>query len=242
MKRPLLIIVLFFCAAQLTAQDYLIRQFPLQDTVEKEHGPNRKNYSALLFGFGWMGGPTDSMGSNIRPGKSFYLTYGGRFKRKRNNFIHTGSDFYLEWRRFYIDQSNKKVFADTLIHKKETFSQLTLNFSPYIRFHLGKRGDHLGKYIDIYGAIMYSFFNRQYTYDKLDANANARYIKQTQSKLKYVNPWFAQVGIRYGISFFQVQAFYRPFRMFKNSSEYPFPELPRFGLGLLFDLKDDSYK
>lgn len=207
------------------------------DTVEKEFGANRANYDAMIYGFGVQFGPTDSSGSNINPEKSFYFTYGGRHKYKITTFYNFGIDYFFEYRNFGIKQSPSKVFASTQEHKKERYSQFTFNIGLFNRFNLSKRGNHLGKYIDLFFNGIYSPINRYYTFDKA-TGGGSKYIKQVYSKLEFARKIFAQVGLRYGISYFQFQAFYRPFNMFKKTTEFPYPELPRFGIGLLIDIED----
>lgn len=236
-KTILHIAILFFTVTTLQAQEYLIRQFPALDTAEKEYGANLANYDAMIYGFGFMGGPTDSSGSDINPQRSFYITYGGRHKYKISSAYNIGVDYFFEYRNFNIAQTNSKVFASTLEHKKERYSQITFNLGLFNRFNLSKRGNHLGKYFDIFINGIYSPFNRYYTFDK-STGGGSKYIKQVYSKLEFANKFFAQIGLRYGISFFQIQAFYRPLDMFKKTDKFPYPELPRFGIGLMIDIED----
>ncbi|HLP11047.1 MAG TPA: hypothetical protein VK177_03885 [Flavobacteriales bacterium] len=226
------------CVPTVNAQDYLIHQFPKLDTIPKEYGPNLKNYEAMIYGLGALFGNSDSSGSNINPGKSFYVTYGARYKNKVTKFLNTGFDFMFEYRNFNLAQTNKKVFADTIIHKKERYMQLTVGAGYFLRFNLTKRrGNHLGKYIDVYCNGYYSPINRYYVYDKLPKGSGARHEKLMYRKLEFANPFWAQTGLRYGISFFQFQAFYRFTNMFKKPDKFSFPELPRFGAGILIDLE-----
>lgn len=238
MKKTILHIgFLFICIFNTNAQEYLIHQFPALDTAEKEYGANLANYDAMIYGFGVHFGPTDSSGSNIYPQKSLYFTYGGRHKYKITSAYNFGIDYFFEYRNFGIAQTSKKVFGSSLEHKKERYAQITFNIGLFNRFNLSKRGNHLGKYIDIFVTGIYSFSNRYYTYDKI-SGGGSKYVKQVYSKLEFANKFFAQVGLRYGISFLQFQAFYRPLNMFKKSDLYPFPELPRFGAGILIDIED----
>jgi len=231
-------VLLLAFTAQLSAQEYLIRQFPKVDTIPKEYGPNLKQYQAMLYGMGVMLGNTDSSGSNIVPGKSFYVTYGARYKNKVTTFFNTGFDFMFEFRNFHIAQGPNKVFADTVRHKKERFMQVTVGLGYFMRFNLTpKRGNHLGKYIDIYCNGYYAPVNRYYVYDKLPSGSGARQEKHVYRKLEFVNPLWAQAGLRYGISLFQFQAFYRFTNMFRKTDKFPFPELPRFGAGIVIDLE-----
>jgi len=239
-KWGLYIILFLFAQLTLKGQEFLIHQFPALDTVEKTHGPNRATYIANIVGFGCLFGPTDSSGSNVNPQQSVYYTYGARIKTKVTEFFHYGSDFFLEYRNFNIRQNDDKVFADPFEHKKERYVQLTINLGLYTRFNFSKRGNHLGKYLDLFFNGTYSPVNRYYVYDKIPSGSGARNQKQVFSKLEFANKLWGQVGLRYGISFFQFQAFYRPFNMFKNTQKFPYPELPRFGLGILIDIESDN--
>ena len=238
MKNIILhIVFLLTLLTNCQAQEYLIHQFPLLDTIDEEFGPNLANYDAMIYGFGFYGGPTDSSGSNINPAKSFYINYGGRHKYKITTAYNIGIDYFLSYRNFNIAQTNTKVIGGNVEHKKERYSQITIQLGLFNRFNLSKRGNHLGKYIDLFVNGIYSPFNRYYIFDKTNSTTGSRYSKQVFSKLEFASKLFAEVGLRYGISFFQVQATYRPLSMFKKSNLYPFPELPRFGIGLMIDIE-----
>lgn len=238
-KRSHIILVLFLVWGyqQVQAQEYLIRQFPRLDTIPSTVGANRTHYYASFFGFGSLFGPTDSSGSNINTQRSYWICSGWRYKRKHSAFFNTGSDVSVEVRNFNLAQTSKKVFAGQFTHKKERLFQVTLNYSIFFRFNLVKRGNHLGKYIDLYGTGIYAPLVRHYTYDPIDPAYGAKNGKHVFSRLQYAQRWFAQVGLRYGISFFQLQVFYRPLNMFKKTDQFPYPELPRFGAGILIDIE-----
>lgn len=231
-------LLMVHCTAQ--AQEHLIRQFPGLDTIPSEHGPNRKHYTAIFYGFGPMFGSTDSAGSNINPGRSFWFSLGYKFKRRHSSFFNTGSELFMEYRNFNIAQTSQKVFGGRFTHEKERFSQVTFNLSLFMRFNLVKRGDHLGRYIDLYAQGIYVPIARHYTYDKIDPAYGAKSGKHQFSKLQYVERWLAQVGMRFGLSVLQVQVFYRPTSMFKKNDLFPWPELPRFGAGIILDFEQKT--
>lgn len=232
---PLLLVLLF--QQDVRAQEYLIRQFPGLDTIPATYGPNRKHYAAVFYGFGALFGPTDSSGSNILPERSYWLTLGFRHKKKHSSFFNTGTDFFIEARNFSLAQTDKKVFGGTFLHRKERLHQYTVNLSLFMRFNLVKRGDHLGKYIDLYATGIYAPITRHYTYDKIDPLYGSKNGKHTFSQLQYTRRIFAQVGLRLGISFLQFQFFYRPVNMLKRTKDFPYPELPRFGAGIILDVE-----
>jgi hypothetical protein len=220
------------------AQEILIRQFPQLDTIPSEKGPNRKHYYATFFGFGSLFGSSDSSGSDINPAKSYWVSLGFRYKRKYSSFFNTGWDLSIEARNFNIKQSDEKVFGGKFTHQRERLFQYTANVSFFTRFNLSKRGDHLGKYIDLFATAIYAPIERHYTYDKIDAIYGETRGKHVFTHLQYIERFFGQVGIRYGLSFLQFQVFYRPLDMFKNSSRFPYPELPRFGAGIVIDIEN----
>jgi len=218
------------------AQEYLIRQFPRLDTIPSKIGPNRTHYLATFFGFGSLFGPTDSSGSDVNPARSYWINAGWRYKKKHSTFFNTGSDLFFEVRNFSLAQTDEKVFAGQFKHKKERLFQVTINYSLFFRFNLVKRGNHLGKYIDLFATAIYAPIERHYTYDKIDAVYGETRGKHVFTHLQYIQRFFGQVGVRYGISAVQFQVFYRPLDMFKNSGRFPYPELPRFGAGIIIDI------
>lgn len=242
MKRICIHIVILFCFLNgAFAQEVLIRQFPGLDTIPKKYGPNRESYTAALIGYGHLFGPTDSSGSNVNVPRSIYITYGMRSKTKISEGFNLGFDFFFEYRNFNISQSDNKTIFGIDHHRRERYIQGTINAGLFMRFNFSKRGNHLGKYLDLFGNVMYSPINRYIVHDRLPDSTGAKLQKTVLSRLQFAQKWSGQVGLRYGISFFQIQAFYRPFNLFKNSTDYPYPELPRFGLGILIDIDQSEY-
>lgn len=224
---------------QLHAQEYIMRQFPKIDTIPKTEGPNRKDYYAAFYSFGYLFGPTDSSASDIRWSKSFWFSMGGRYKNKRSEFFNTGVDYSVDVFNYRIAQTDKKRFADSIIHHKEKFVQFSMSLSYFFRFNLTKRGNHLGKYIDLFAIGTWSPFNRYVVYDKISGDNAAKLEKSVFTKLQFVEKLNYKVGIRYGISFFQIMAFYRPGNLFKRTADFPYAELPRFGAGIMLDIGDE---
>lgn len=227
----------------LNAQEVLIRQFPGLDTLPKNYGPNRDSYFAGLIGYGHFFGPSDSSAADLNVPRSIYISYGYRTKFKLSEGFNLGSDFLFEYRNYNIKQSStKEVFGPTT-HRKERLLQGSVAWSLFARINFSKRGNHLGKYLDFFGAIHYTPINRYLVFDRLDDSTGAKMHKQVYTRLQFTQKLYTQVGIRYGISFFQLQVFYRPTNLFKRKNDFPFPELPRFGAGILIDIdQSDQYK
>ena len=239
MNKIIFYSVFFLISQNILAQEYILRQFPKLDTIPKTEGPNRKDYYASYYSFGYLFGSTDSSASDVLWSKSFWFAIGGRYKNKRTEFFNTGVDYQLEVQNFRIAQTNKKYFADTLIHKKAKYVQYSMSLSYFLRFNLTKRGNHLGKYIDLFGMFTYAPFNRYAVFDKINASSGSKLEKKVYSKLQFAENFYYRVGVRYGISIFQIVAFYRPDNLFKRKSDFPYAELPRFGAGIMLDIGNE---
>ncbi len=239
MNKHIIILFFLFTSGVLDAQEFLIHQYPKLDTLPKKIGANRENYYAGLGGFGFFGGPTDSSASDVSILRSAYWTIGGRYKHKRNNVFSSGIDWYITYRQYRILQTNQKTFGGQVKHQRERYSQLTLDVSYFWRFNLNKRGNHLGKYIDLFTTGIFSPMNRYVVHDKIDPLYGTKEGKYVFSKLQYARWFYYNVGMRYGISFFQFVATYRLGNMFKRTNQYPYAELPRFSLGILIDIESE---
>ncbi|MBX7093634.1 MAG: hypothetical protein K1X56_02850 [Flavobacteriales bacterium] len=236
MKKIISIAFLFFIhAAQ--SQNVIIKQDVENDFEEQEYGPNKKYYNATFTSFGLLFGAPDSTGSAVNWAKSFYYETGARHKHQFSPLFAMGHDFNLNFKSYSIKQNDEKTFGGISHHKSERLLKVDANFLIYTRFNLKKkRGNQLGRYIDLAGYVEYQLFARHMTKDKIDAQLGGSMVKSYYRDLPYLNKWNYGATVRLGFRHMLLFCQYRISDMIKPSTQFPYQELPRFCAGICFDV------
>lgn len=191
-----------------------------------ELGMNRKHYRHFYTGFQFAAGKPEDPGAQILYGRSLAFDYGMRYKRRFNNTFSAGYDLALKRSAFFIRQQGDKLVPDPAIHDKEKLVFLTGEFGLYKRINYGRRGDHIGRFID-FGAYGAWHFNvRHVSFDEFD---NER-IRVRRSGMDYPEPLGYGLVLRLGFNNAVVKGTYRMSDLFRP--EAGLPELPRFTVGL----------
>jgi len=226
MKKYLIFISILFLGLTLKSQEVLLSQDVSGDTIVKKNGPNLRNYSHFYLSLGFAADQAEK-GAKINYGRSSNFDFGYRYKLKICNHYAMGTDLWWGTNGFNMKQANTKILPDTLINDKEKFTFYHFGLSYYNRINYGKRGNHVGNYIDVgaYGQWIYSLVH--YTKNKMP-NDN---IVETYTKgLNYYFPFVWGVNARIGFNRYIITASYRMSDYFKSS--YKYPELPRLSVGV----------
>jgi len=214
--RRLLLILLVFCLASANAQDILLKQTTKAVLADKgDVGPNKKKYAHNYLGVTFAIPTRLENETNIYGGSSVGFEYGRRFKRKLSNAFSVGFDLsasYMQYRSkkdtfSFYRQIYGVVAPDSLVTDKLSYT--VARFAPYFRINFGKRGNHLGKYVDLafYGEFMISSSHVA----KLK-HENDPLVKKSQFRtrhLKYTNKLFYGPELRYGNAFYNFYIRYR---------------------------------
>lgn len=236
MKLIVAISLLFVFCFSGNAQTILLKQDVNNDTIIPESGPNRKHFPYGFWDYGLIAGAPDSAGADILYGSSFHLQTGYGYKRQvGGGFYAIGFEWNLSMLHYAIKQGENKVVFGPQQHKKERFILYNTGLTIYNRFNFVKRGDHLGKYIDVGGYGNWALIERHSTRNKAnDGNT----IKTVARGLDNVNNLQYGVVARLGISFFSMYATYRISDLFNDRLGPAYPELPRFAIGFRFTYYD----
>ena len=133
--------------------------------------------------------------------------------------------------QFNLKQLDTKEVPTTEIHDKEKIKLHGLGATFYNRFNFGKRGNIIGKYLDIGGFLNYTINSIHYTKDNIsdsedlfnsDTHAKVKVVKN--SRLDYIQPIQYGVYCRAGIDWFALKFTYRFSDVFKD--DYNWNELP----------------
>ncbi|MFT7614733.1 MAG: hypothetical protein ACI9J3_003718 [Parvicellaceae bacterium] len=237
--RKLLLILLVLSLNSVRAQDVLLNQTTKAVLLDKgDVGPNKKKYAHNFLGVSFAVPTRLENETNIYGGSSVGMEYGRRFKRKLSTTFSMGFDLasaYMQYRSkkdtfSFYNQIYGSTSPDSLVTDKLSFT--TIRLEPYFRINFGKRGNHLGKYIDLafYGEFMISS-----SHVAKFKHENDLLVKKSQVRtryLKYTNKLFYGPELRYGNAFYNFYVRYRiPDIMNNKLSSSPY-QLPNIVAGL----------
>ncbi|MFM9983890.1 MAG: outer membrane beta-barrel protein [Flavobacteriales bacterium] len=207
---------------------------------EDSTGPNGKIFCHAFLGLGMIIPVNESDSAAISEnGKSNQFYFGFREKFKLNNTFALNLELIYIHQKFHIRQDEKiNIFSPGIIQDVQKFNTNSIGLGGSLRINYGKRGNVIGRYIDLGGDFGYVFSNRIYTRNKVAASTNggAEKIKSSLHKLDFVNPLIYFVNARIGFNHFAFFARYRVNDQFKKSDNFYaiglVPELPRISIGL----------
>jgi len=233
-KLNLLILILCFSLI-VNAQKVLMEETVKELGIETQ-GPNLEHFTHLYFDYGFVVGKPEGKGAEINYGSSHTFTAGIRYKRKISDLYAIGFDINYHYMVFNLLQdSTKKLVPNNLIHDKEKLIFHNLGLELYNRFNFGRRGNIVGKFIDI-GAYGYWAFSRKHYI--LDKTHNSIYLadneETTYTGLDYATWYNYGVRTRLGFNRYVISATYRLSDLFNDkfhNAQYDC-ELPRFTVGV----------
>ena len=219
-----------------SGQNVIIKQDVNEDLEEEEYGPNRKFYNSTFSGFGFLIGSPDSAGSAINWQRSFYVENGARHKRQFGQFFALGHDASFNLRSYSIKQDTAKTFGGFQTHTAERFIQVNGNLIIFSRFNfLPRRGNHLGRYIDLGGYAEYAVITRHMVRDKLPDITGYKNAKTFFRGLQYINRLNYGATARIGFGNFIFFGQYRLSDIFRKTEQFNYQELPRYTVGISLD-------
>lgn len=239
-KIPLLIIALAFLPFKLVYSQHVL----LEEDVRKyqltsnDFGPNQKNFGHLYIGGGFMAMPSSSETAKIVYGKSNQFVIGYRYKLKLNEHLAVGSNLAFHARKFEIDQKNAtKTFPDNRFHEEESLHINAFSLEPYFRINFGRRGNMVGRFLDIGAYGQYNYRSKHIYTDNYEAtDVYAEQISVINFGLKYVEPLEYGANARIGNNNFVIYAQYRLSQLVLGT---PFPntlDLPPLIVGVQFGI------
>ncbi|MCF8294451.1 MAG: outer membrane beta-barrel protein [Bacteroidales bacterium] len=211
MKNLILLIGLIIGSMSLNAQDVVLEESVPDSLVEPKFGPNYRHFIHTFYNFGVM--VTESAEATaVKAYKSGYqLPIGIRYKYKLNNHVALGTDIYYKWSWIYFDTER----SSSSVYTQEMYNIGSWGLSPYLRINVGKRGNTLGKFIDLfaYGDInsMRHYFYEQET-NSLDPMLLGNYAEKVEvnyKKLSFMNTYNYGAGVRIGWKSYSFFAQYR---------------------------------
>lgn len=242
MKRIIFLISFLLFIGAINAQTVLMDENPGQDTVVPKWGKNRQNFLHLYFGYSIICDDFASVTDNgittnpaaLKLVSSSDFSMGLRYKLKITNFYAMGFDLGWNNKTYSLKQESGKTFPSPFIHNKEKIYYNALSLEYFNRINFDRRGNKIGKFIDIgaYGFICMGSVH--YTQDILE-EMNVNHSTKVETK-NYSPDYLASngygVSARLGMNNFVLTARYRMSDLIKSKYANTFPEFPRLEAGL----------
>lgn len=193
-------------------------------------GPNRKHYIHLYFDGKFAASPVDGDGAEIKYGYSRSFLFGIRYKHKIKGIFQIGGALEYWNDAFHLRQNDKKVLPTAALHKKETITFNNLGSELYLRFNLGKRGNRIGKFVDVGGYGSWIPAASHYIKDDNQGDtymANSKEVYYTD--LQYTNNMAYGLRFRTGYNQWVLSLGYRLSDYFDDTFD---SEMPRFSAGI----------
>ncbi len=225
MKKVFTIILLSLTMGAFS-QEVLLQQNVKGDTLIPTRGPNLKHF---LQGYIGLGFPlyTNEDVTYTEFGTSTAVDFGMRYKRKLAEHFAIGMDIGVNLAAYKIKQETGKTVPDSIINDKEKFQINSLASSVYTRINVGRRGNHIGNYLDL---GVYGGWNCVKKHRTINENAADEKVKVVTSQLKYIENFSYGLLARVGVNRWVLKAGYRLSDIFAPA--YAIPELPRLIVGL----------
>jgi hypothetical protein len=239
---PKLFLCLCLCSmiVEGVSQEDLLYKNTQEQLDRKDVGPNTKNWwsSYLQFGFLIPIMNNDSLGVKENLSSKMFET-GYRYKHKMNEHLSVGLDFGYNFSEYNILQSKtNNLLSPGVENKKQSIRMHAITFGAYARINFGKRGNIIGKYLDVGGNLQYSFRD-----DMLIRNEIQPGIGMPSEKIKNVYIHLPFVGdlqyfgtIRFGWNYISLFAKYRFSELFTAvdyiNGNRTLPNLPPLHFGV----------
>lgn len=215
-----------------SAQEVLLSEEVVQDTVIHRYGPNYRHFSHFYIGYGFVipSGTGDEVA--VRAGLSKQALIGYRYKLKLAKWYALGVDITYSNLSYNINQQKTKTFPTPILHKTEKLVVNSFTGGIYNRFNFGRRGNVIGTYLDLGAFYQWNYAsNHSYVDEYTSANGDkALLTKVTNKRLQYLKDFNYGVTARLGHNNICFYANYYLANFFVDS--YKFKELPKIVVGL----------
>ncbi|MCF6240231.1 MAG: hypothetical protein L3J74_02660 [Bacteroidales bacterium] len=212
MRKVLIPIFIFFSINTFSQTVLLHQDVRKLDFQMPSSGPNYKNFHQLYLNYLLIIPMNEDNEVETNMGKSGIFTIGWRYKRKLSEWFAWGTGLSYANAQYSIKQNAAKQIPNNILHDKEKLKYNNVNLEAYIRFNFGKRGNIIGKFIDLGGYGGYAMTVKHFYEDAADKNSPPSYagkIKVNEKDLSYVNHLNYGFIARMGVNRWVISASYR---------------------------------
>lgn len=206
------------------AQTVIVSEDMRQQT-DKRFGPGRKHYRHMFTGLHFVAGPSDE-GAEILYGRSQVYEFGMRYKRQFHPVYSAGYDVKLKRMAFFLRQQESKLVPGPELFDKEKLIYVAAGLVLYQRFNYGRRGNYIGRFIDMGAYGDWYFHTRHISFYE----EGGQKVRARRTSLDYPAMLGYGVLLRFGFNHIVLTGSYRMSDMFDKADMMP--ELPRFVFGL----------
>ncbi|UYZ60363.1 hypothetical protein [Hymenobacter latericus] len=230
-STSLLMAMLAGAALPAAAQRPLLSTDVAADTVRQRFGPNRQLFRHVYVGYGFVLGQPKQSGAELRSGASAELSLGLRQKHRLAEHLAVGFDVRYARLQYSLAQNDAKVLPTPELHYREALVVQRADLEAWLRLNLGRRGNILGRYIDVgaWGGRVIGTSHR--TEDRPNTNS-ARRVSVVEHGLPYLQKWSYGLAGRVGANRYAAVVRYRLSDTFRGERAALYPELPPWQLGL----------
>lgn len=207
------------------AQQVLLQTNVATDTLAPRTGPNRPWFGHVYAGYGFAAGGS-ALGVKYGFG-STETTLGGRLKRRLNGSLALCADLRYGYLRYQLnpDQPHGQPFLnDPEADQHLSYHQAQTELSA--RLNLGRRGNVVGRYLDLLAYGGYAFGTTNAAELPAPGGGNREIVNHAPP---YLARWLGGVGLRLGSNSLALVGRYR----LSNALRGPgLPETPRATVGI----------
>ncbi len=213
MKRYLFLFLLVVVCNFIQGQTVLLHEkISDYDFKMPKRGPNFRHFTHLYLGLAvYIPGNEDNE-IETKPGSSTMFSVGWRYKYKLTKWFAIGAGINYTNDVFNLLQNDEKMVPNNIHHDKEKLRYNNLGPDVFLRFNFGKRGNVIGRFVDIGAYYNWSFRVKHMYQDKIDKNAQPSQAGSQRvilSDLDYVEKFHYGFRGRIGLNRFVLTASYR---------------------------------
>jgi hypothetical protein len=214
------------------AQSVLLHANVAADTLRPTTGPNRAYFSHFYLGYAAVVGKSAGSGAELRYGRSGEMFVGMRQKYRLTQAAALGLDLRYARLVYHLAQNDRKILPTSDRHDSEYIALPQLQTEVYGRLNLGRRGNVVGRYVDLTGWGGWVISSVHHYVDKPGPTGSGR-VEVTERQLNYIRRWSYGVGARLGSGRYALVARHRLSDTFKQTPTITqYPDLPRWVVGL----------
>jgi hypothetical protein len=230
-KTTTIFAFLLVLSMSVCAQEEILEMNPAVDTIEPVKGPNRKHFVHPFMSFGLCIDAGET-GAQVKQPRVDQFSFGFRYKRRVAEHFAWGWDLAYNVNDFSLKQDVTKTTPDSILYDRQRMLFYNAQAGLYMRFNYGKRGNTLGKYIDLAGYGDAVFAHTLFTkYHLLDNSV----VRSRRTGLGYFQRLNYGAQVRFGFKKVIIYGQYRLSDMFYKPEN--FAELPRIIAGIQFSLR-----
>ncbi len=212
MKSWILAAILFALSVGAEAQRTVFSE-ETADPVSS-YGMNRTHFSHAFVELSFFVGPPQDTGAELMGGKSRRLTFGHRYKYQLSNHFAMGGELFFQRDGYHPRQEVGKNLPDGLLHDSEKLVFFKLGAGIFHRINYGKRGNHMGRFIDL-GA--YGTWNAHLRH-VVKFKEGGENIRLRRSGMDYPQPFEYGLMARKGFNALSLKVAYRLSPLFKEDA------------------------